>query len=87
MGTILPFLDVRRSTIFQFMVDWLIYDACRAGEQKRGLPPQQWWWEKKMRLKQKELMNNETLFGPSDNIHMDPPKRQQRFYRECGENT
>jgi hypothetical protein len=34
-----------------------------------------------------EPMNNGTLFGSSDGYRMGPPKRGQRFYRECGENT
>jgi hypothetical protein len=34
-----------------------------------------------------EPMNNGTLVGLNDGIWMDPPKRQRRFYRECGENT
>jgi hypothetical protein len=32
-------------------------------------------------------MSNGTLVGSSDGIWTDPPKRQRRFYRECGENT
>jgi hypothetical protein len=42
MATILHYIDVRRATIFQYVVDRLIYELCREGEQRRGLPPQQW---------------------------------------------
>jgi hypothetical protein len=50
MATILHYIDVRRATIFQYVVNWPIYKACREGEQRRGLPLQQWWWEQKMSL-------------------------------------
>jgi hypothetical protein len=40
MGTILHYIDVRRSTIFQYVVDQLIYKVCRVGERKRRLQPQ-----------------------------------------------
>jgi hypothetical protein len=50
MATILHYINVRRAMIFQYVVDWPIYEACREGEQRRGLPPQEWWWEQKMSL-------------------------------------
>jgi hypothetical protein len=53
MTTILHYINirrVRRATIFQYMVDWPIYEACREGERRRALPPRQWWWEQKMSL-------------------------------------
>jgi hypothetical protein len=50
MDTILHYIDVRRATIFQYIVDWPIYEACRGGEWRRELPPRQWWWEQKMSL-------------------------------------
>ncbi len=50
MDTILHYIDVRRATIFQYVVDWPIYVACGEGERRRGLLPQQWWWEQKMSL-------------------------------------
>ncbi len=50
MDTISHYINVRRARIFQYVVDWPIYKACRGGEQRRGLPPQQWWWEQKMSL-------------------------------------
>jgi hypothetical protein len=39
MNTILHYIDVRRVTIFRYMVDRPIYKACREAERKRGLPP------------------------------------------------
>jgi hypothetical protein len=48
MGTISHYIDVRRSTIFQYVVDWPVYDACRVGEWKRGSPPRLRWWAQKM---------------------------------------
>ncbi len=50
MDTILHYINVRRAMIFWYMVDWPIYEACKGGELRRGLPPQQWWWEQKMSL-------------------------------------
>jgi hypothetical protein len=41
MATISHYINVRRVTIFQYMVDRPIYKACREGEWRRGLPPQQ----------------------------------------------
>jgi hypothetical protein len=41
MATILHYIDVRRATIFRYVVDWPIYEACRGGERRRGLPPRQ----------------------------------------------
>jgi hypothetical protein len=55
MGIISHYIDVRRITIFQFVVDWPIYDACRVGERKRGSLPRQWWWEWKMCLDNKDV--------------------------------
>jgi hypothetical protein len=48
MATILHYIDIRRATIFRYIVDWPIYKACRAGERRRGSPPRQWWREQKM---------------------------------------
>jgi hypothetical protein len=39
MDTILHYIDVRGTTIFRYVVDRLIYEACPMGEWKRGLPP------------------------------------------------
>ncbi len=50
MDTISHYIDIRRTTIFQYVVDWPIYKACRGGEWRRGSPPRQWWWEQKMSL-------------------------------------
>jgi hypothetical protein len=38
MAAILHYIDVRRATIFRCIVEWLIYEVCREGEQRRGLP-------------------------------------------------
>ncbi len=54
MATILHYINVRRATIFQYMVDWSIYEACKGGERRRGSPPRQWWWEQKMSLDNKD---------------------------------
>jgi hypothetical protein len=55
MATILHYIDVRRATIFQYIVDWPIYKAYRAGEWRRGLLLQQWWWEQKMSLENADV--------------------------------
>jgi hypothetical protein len=39
MATIMHYIDIWRTTIFRYMVDRSIYEACRAGEQKRGSLP------------------------------------------------
>jgi hypothetical protein len=54
MAFITHYMDIWRTTIFRYMVDWPIYKACRAGEQKRGSQPEQWWWEQKMCLDNKD---------------------------------
>jgi hypothetical protein len=54
MATISHYINVRRATIFQYMVDQPIYEACREGEWRRGLLPRQWWWEQKMSLDDKD---------------------------------
>jgi hypothetical protein len=50
MDTKSHYIDVRRATIFWYVVDWPIYESCRGGERRRGLLPRQWWWEQKMSL-------------------------------------
>jgi hypothetical protein len=50
MATILHYINIRRATIFRYVVDRPIYEVCREGEWRRGLPPRQWWWEQKMSL-------------------------------------
>jgi hypothetical protein len=54
MNTILHYINVRRATIFRYVVDLPIYNSCREGEWKRGLPPQEWWWEQMMCLGNKD---------------------------------
>jgi L-rhamnose mutarotase len=54
INTILHYIDIRRNTIFQYVLDQPNYDTCREGEQQRGLPLQQWWWELKMCLDNKD---------------------------------
>jgi hypothetical protein len=41
MATILHYIDVTRATIFQYVVDRPVYEACKGGEWRRGLPLQQ----------------------------------------------
>jgi hypothetical protein len=53
MATILHYINVRRATIFQYVVDRLIYKVCKGGEWRMGSPPRQWWWEQKMSLDDK----------------------------------
>ncbi len=55
MDTMSHCIDVRRATIFQYVVDQPIYEVCREGEQRRGSPPRQWWWEQKMSLDDKDM--------------------------------
>jgi hypothetical protein len=50
MATISHYINVKWATIFQYVVDRLIYEACREGERRRGSSPRQWWWEQKMSL-------------------------------------
>ncbi len=54
MATISHYINVRRATIFQYVVDRPIYKACKGGERRRGSPPRQWWWEQKMSLDNKD---------------------------------
>jgi hypothetical protein len=42
MDTISHYIDIRRTRICRYVVDWPIYKTCRAGVGKRGLLPQQW---------------------------------------------
>jgi hypothetical protein len=39
LATILHYIEVKRATIFQYVVDRPIYEACKGGERRRGLPP------------------------------------------------
>jgi hypothetical protein len=55
MATISHYIDIRRATIFQYVVDRRIYKACKGGERRRELPPRQWWWEQKMSLDNKDV--------------------------------
>ncbi len=48
--TISHYINVRRVTIFQYIVDQPIYKACRGGERRKESPPRQWWWEQKKSL-------------------------------------
>jgi hypothetical protein len=50
MATMIHYINVCRTTIFKYVVDRPIYEACRGDERKRGSPPRQWWWKQKMCL-------------------------------------
>ncbi len=50
VDTILHRINIRRATIFRYVVDQPIYEACRGGEWRRGSPPRQWWWEQNLSL-------------------------------------
>ncbi len=50
MGTIAHYIGIRRNTILKYLVNCPIYEACKAGERKRGSAPRQWWWEQPMNL-------------------------------------
>ncbi len=39
MATILHYIDIKRATNFQYMVEQPFYEACREGEWRRGSPP------------------------------------------------
>jgi hypothetical protein len=39
MATIFRYNDVRRATIFRYVIDRWIYTACREGERRRVTPP------------------------------------------------
>jgi hypothetical protein len=54
IATILHYIDIKRATIFQYVVDRPIYKACKGGERRGGLLPGQWWWEQKMSLDDKD---------------------------------
>jgi hypothetical protein len=54
MNTIPHYIDIRRATIFRYVLDQPIYKACREGERKRGSPLQQWWWEQMLCLEDKD---------------------------------
>jgi hypothetical protein len=45
MHTITHYISVWQETILQYVVDRPIYEACKAGERRRGSAPRQWWWE------------------------------------------
>jgi hypothetical protein len=64
MATISHYINIRRATIFQYVVDRPIYEACKGGERRRGLPPQLWWWEQKMSL------NNKDADGANEYWHL-----------------
>jgi hypothetical protein len=44
------YVEVRRQTISEFIVNRPIFDFCREGERQRGTCPRQMWWEQPMDL-------------------------------------
>jgi hypothetical protein len=54
MATISHYIDIRRATIFRYVGDWPIYEACWEGERRRGSMPRQLWWEQMMSLDNKD---------------------------------
>ena len=50
LHSIATYVEVRRQTISNFIVDRPIFDFCAEGERKRGTSPRQWWWEQPMDL-------------------------------------
>ncbi len=54
MNSIAHYIDVRRETIFRYVVNRPIHDSCTAGERRRRSAPQQWWWEQNMCLGDKD---------------------------------
>jgi hypothetical protein len=45
---ITEYIRKRRDTIAIYVATRPILEACRQGEQQRGLMPRQWWWEQPM---------------------------------------
>ena len=50
LHSISHYVGVRRATIATFIVNRPIYEACVAGERKRGSAPRKWWWEQPLGL-------------------------------------
>ena len=48
--TIEHYIEVRRQTICNYIVDRPIFSHCMDGVRKRGTSPRQWWWEQSMDL-------------------------------------
>ena len=44
------YMEVRRQTIANFIVNQSIFELCWQGERKRGSPRRQFWWEQPMDL-------------------------------------
>ena len=46
------YIKIRRDTVAMWVVNRPIYEACVAGQRKRGTSSRQWWWEQPMGLEQ-----------------------------------
>ena len=47
------YIKLRRDTVAMWVVNRPLYEACEAGERKRGTSARrQWWWEQPMGLEQ-----------------------------------
>jgi hypothetical protein len=44
------YVDVRRQTVTNFIVNWPIYELCTGAVRKRGLPAQPFWWDQPIDL-------------------------------------
>ena len=50
LQSIAHYVEVRRQTIANFIVNRPIFDSCVGTERRRGTSPRQWWWEQPMDL-------------------------------------
>jgi hypothetical protein len=48
--TIREYIEKRRQSIANYIIDRPIFDLCVEGKRKRGTSPRQWWWEQSMDL-------------------------------------
>jgi hypothetical protein len=44
------YVDVRRQTVANFIINWPIYELCVGAVRKRGSPVQPFWWDQPMDL-------------------------------------
>jgi hypothetical protein len=50
MKSIAHYVEVRRQTVPNFIVNRLIHELCAGAVRKRGLPVQPFWWDQLMDL-------------------------------------
>ncbi len=62
LQTIAHYMDVRRQTVANFIVNQPIFELCTRAVRKRGLPVQPFWWDQPMDL---ELARERGLWPPS----------------------